>query len=386
MNYRLAKRPDPWIALTVFGLVLFGIVMIYSASIIIGHTDYGDDRYFVKSQFKAAILGFSAMIVMANIDYHKWKRWAGWMLGITYLLLISVFFFSKGEVNGAHRWILIAGQSFQPSEFAKLTFVIYISAWLAGKKDRLGDILGTFLPYLLVMGGIAVLMLMQPDFGTLTIILAPAIAIYFVAGLTWQQVLLSFGVIGLSVVAVLAGPHGQYRRERISTFLHPTQDVQGRDYHINNITIAIGSGGWQGLGFGESKQKRLFLPEPHTDSIFAIISEELGSVRSFLLILVYGFLIYRGLRIAAAADDLFGRYLAVGITTWFGFQAFINFGSMLQFVPLVGVPLPFVSYGGTNLLISLAAIGLLLNVSRYVDMEPVVALGKQKNNRKHGRA
>ena len=370
MASNFIKRGDPWLALTVFGLVLFGLLMIYSASIILGHTLHnGDDQYYVKRQLVFALAGFIAMIGLANIDYKIWQRWAGWTLILTFIALISVFLFSRGEINGAHRWIDLGGQSLQPSELTKLTFTIYVSAFLAARQDKLESMSGTFIPYLAVMAGIALLMLKEPDFGTLTIIVLPAIAIYLVAGLTWKQASVGVAILAVSLTAILTSP---YRRARVLTFLDPSQSSLGQSYQVQQIGIAVGSGGLFGLGFGESRQKRLFLPEPHTDSIFAIITEELGGVRASLLVLLFCFLIYRGYRVAMRCPDPFGRYVATGITTWFGFQAFINFGSMLHVVPLVGVPLPFISYGGTSLLISLASAGILLNISQHCEVQAEV--------------
>lgn len=371
------RKADIWLGITVFGLTIFGIIMIFSASVITGHIFFHDDFYFLKRQLIWAILGGVGVIVMANIEYHFWKQWAGWMLGITLLLLASVFLFKTQEINGAHRWIILFGQSFQPSELAKLTFIIYLSAWLVERKQEVGNIVHSFVPYLGVLLLISVLMLKEPDFGTLTIILVPAMAIYFVAGLTWKQIILGISILILGIGLSFTS---QYRRDRLNTFLHPTNDASGTSYHTKEIAIAIGSGGWRGLGFNESKQKRLFLPEPYTDSIFAVITEELGYFWSEVLILVYCFLLYRGYLIAVRSTDLFGKLLAVGITSWFGFQAFINLGSMVRLVPLVGVPLPFISFGGTNLVISLLAVGLLLNISRHGTIDEVVSrkVGKSK--------
>ncbi len=355
------QRADVPVTVTVVAMVLFGIVMIYSASVIIGLQLYGDPEIFFKKQIFSAILGLMAMIVMANIDYKVWAKWAGWMLGITIVLLLSVFLFSRGLINGAHRWIDIGPLNFQPSELAKLTFLMYLAAFLAKRQDRMKDITGTFLPFMGVLGLVSFLLLRQPDFGTMTVFFASASCVYLVAGMTWQQFALGAGTVGVALTAILAVP---YRRARILTFLNPGDQSQGVGWHIKNITYAIGSGGWFGLGFGASGQKRLFLPEPHTDSIFAVITEELGFVVAAVLILAYIFLAYRGYRIALRAQDTFGRLLAVGITSWFAFQAFLNLASMGHIIPLVGIPLPFISYGGTNLVISLAAIGVLLNISR----------------------
>lgn len=360
------RRSDVPLTVTVTALVLFGIVMIYSASVIVGYTQFGDPTFFFKKQIMSAVLGLIALIVTANINYRLWQKWAGVMFGVTVVLLLSVFFISKGEINGAHRWITFGGLSFQPSELAKLTFIMYISAWLTKRKAEMHDIIGTFLPFLLVVGAICVLVLKEPDFGTMSVFFTTAVAIYVVAGMTWSQLVLGASSVAIALTAILAAP---YRRARIVTFLDPSQDQSGIGWHVKNIAIAIGSGGWFGLGFGASVQKRLFLPEPHTDSIFAIITEELGFIVAFMVIAAFIFLAWRGYRIAMRTNDVFGRLLAVGITSWFAFQAFLNLASMAHVIPLVGIPLPFISYGGTNLIISLAAVGVLLNISRTADLD-----------------
>lgn len=356
------RRSDITLTITVISLVLFGVVMVYSASVILGYTVYHDPQIFFRKQLLTGLIGLSLMAVLANVDYRIWKKWAGWLLGITIMLLLSVFLFTRGEINGAHRWIELGGLSFQPSELAKLTFLMYAAEFLSKRQDRMRDIIGTFLPFVAVLGFISFLLLKQPDFGTLSVFFVSAVSVYLVAGMTWPQFILGFTAVAVSASAILAVP---YRRARIITFLDPTQDTSGISWHAQNIAIAIGSGGWFGLGFGASVQKRLFLPEPHTDSIFAIISEELGVVVALLLIGAFLLLTYRGYRIALRAQDTFGRLLGVGITSWLAFQAFFNLASMAHIVPLVGVPLPFISYGGTNLVISLAAVGVLLNISRY---------------------
>jgi len=355
------QRPDIVLLISIISVVLFGVIMIYSASVIVGLTDYNDPKYFFKRQIIWAILGIISMAITANIDYRVWKKWAGSLLVITLVLLLSVFLFSKGAVNGAHRWIGVGTLSFQPSELAKFTFVVYISAWLCKQQEKIGSLIETFLPFLGMLAVISVLMLMEPDFGTLSIMLVSAISVFTVAGMTWQELIAGFGALAVSLSAILAVP---YRRNRILTFFNPQNDTSGISYQVKNIAIAIGSGGWFGVGYGASAQKRLFLPEPHTDSIFAVITEELGFVIATAVVAVFLLILYRGYRIAAQAQDTFGRLLAIGITSWFAFQAFINLASMLHLVPLVGVPLPFISYGGTNLVISLAAVGVLLNISR----------------------
>lgn len=363
------QRTDLGLTVTVITLVLFGIVMIYSASVILGYTAFGDSQLFFRKQIISALIGIVAMIAAANFPYRHWQTWAGWMFGATLVLLVSVFFFSRGEINGAHRWIEVGGFSFQPSELAKLTFLIYIAAWFARREHQMRDIVGTFLPFLGIVGVLSFLLLRQPDFGTLMVFFLAASAVYLVAGMTWPQFFIGAGVTAAAIAGILAEP---YRRQRVITFLDPSRDPSGIGWHVENIMIAIGSGGWFGLGFGASGQKRLFLPEPHTDSIFAVITEELGFVVAALVIVAFIILAYRGYKIALRSPDTFGRLLAVGITSWFAFQAFLNLASMAHIIPLVGVPLPFVSYGGTNLIVSLAAVGILLNISAHGRDVPTV--------------
>ncbi len=361
-SYQMPGKSDRVLGLTVFGLVLFGIVAVYSASSVVAALPpFNNPTLFVTRQVLYAGLGIVGMMVAAGIDYKTWQRNAGWMLILTFALLCSVFFFSRGEINGAHRWINLGPINFQPSELAKFTLIAYTSAWLVKQRDHIGT-LSVFGVFLAILALISALMLAQPDFGTLVILLVPAIAVYLVAGMNWKQMI--FGLV-LAAVALggiaIAAP---YRLERVTTFLHPEKDTTGAAYHVKNIEIAVGTGGVTGLGFGNSKQKRRFLPEPYTDSIFAVITEELGFIRATLLAAVLIFVACRGLLIAYAVDEPFGKLMAVGISVWFGFQTIMNLAAMLHLVPLVGVPLPFISYGGTNLVISLSAVGVLLNISK----------------------
>lgn len=362
-NTSTRHRLDPWLLVIIIAMTLFGIVMIYSASVVVARNIFDDGALFIKKQAFAAFVGIITLIIASSIDYRTWQKYAGGMLIVTFVLLVSVFFLSKGEINGAHRWISIAGQSFQPSELAKLTLIIYLSGWLTQRKDEMHSITQTFLPFLAIMAVVSFLMLKEPDFGTLAIMLAASAAVYFTAGMDWKQIIL--GVLVAIVAFTGIAMSSEYRRARVMTFLRPHEDTSNASYHVYNIGVAVGSGGAWGLGFGESRQKRGFLPEPQTDSIFAVISEELGSLRSVLVILAFAVLAWRGLRIASLVEDRFGQLMATGITVWFIFQAFMNLGAMLQVIPLVGVPLPFISYGGTNLVISMLAVGILLNISKH---------------------
>jgi cell division protein FtsW len=373
------KRIDVVLAAAIVAAVVFGIVMIYSASVIIGYNTYSDPQYFFKRQIIWAILGLIAMIITANVDYRSWKKYAGIMLGVTFVLLMSVFIF-RTKINGAHRWISLGSSlTFQPSELAKFSMLVYLSAWLVKQREKIGSFRHTFLPYLGLVVAFGVLMLLEPDFGTFSIMAAMAVGIYFLAGMTFQQMVAMGAAIVAGVTVILIEP---YRRARLTTFFTSNVDTSklAADYHIKNILIAIGSGGWFGLGYGNSGQKRLFLPEPHTDSIYAIIVEELGFVTGIALVLFYVFFLWRGFRIVMRTEDLFGKLMAAGLTMWIGFQAFINLASMLHLIPLTGVPLPFISYGGTNLLISMAAMGVLLNISREAtgDAKPEKPAVKQR--------
>ncbi len=363
------RKLDTPLAIGIVSLVLFGVVMIYSASIIVSLDNTSDPQFYFKRQLMWVVLGLILMAVASVTDYRNWEKLAKWMLPACLILLLSVFVLGKADViNGAQRWINLGFFSFQPSEVVKLLFSVYLAAWFAQRKEevRSWNTFGTFMGVVTV---ISLLMLRQPDFGTLTVIIVAAISIYVVAGMTWKQAVAGGLILIIGAAAALSVP---YRRERVLTFLNPERDQSGASYQVKNISIAVGSGGWFGLGFGQSGQKRLFLPEPHTDSIFAIVVEELGFIVGALLVLAIFFVIYRCYRVALRAPDDFSRYLATGITTWFAYQSFLNLSAMLQLVPLKGLPLPFISYGGSYLLVTMVAAGVLLNISRHTTEGPVL--------------
>ncbi len=367
------RKLDAALAIGIVGLVLFGVVMIYSASIIVSLDNTSDPQFYFKRQLIWVILGLGLMAVTSLIDYRTWQKVSKWMLPASLVLLLSVFVLSKGDINGAQRWINLGFFSFQPSEVVKLLFCVYLSAWFAQHRSEVAT-WRTFGTFMGVVAVISLLMLSQPDFGTLTVILVSALAIYIVAGMTWKQAVAGGLILLIGVAAALSVP---YRRERVRTFLNPERDQSGAAYQVKNISIAIGSGGWFGLGFGQSGQKRLFLPEPHTDSIFAIVVEELGFIVGALLVLAILFVIYRCYRVAMRAPDDFSRFLATGITTWLAYQSFLNLAAMLQLVPLKGLPLPFISYGGSYLLITMTAAGVLLSISRHTTDVPTYQPVKQ---------
>lgn len=364
MKYFKTKRPDYNLAIIVFALVIFGLVMIFSASSIISYEKFGkNDAYLIKQLISLA-LGFVAWVFFQSIDYHVFRKIAGWLLLFTFLLLILVFIPQiNHEGRGVYRWINIGNFAFQPSELAKLTLILYLAAWFERIGKDIKSFFKSFLPFSLLMLVLSILMIKQPDFGTLTVLIGVSAIIYFLAGAA--TIYLVFGGISLFTILAFLIKIAPYRMARITAFLNPENDTLGIAYHVRNAIIAIGSGGLFGLGFGQSRQKHLFLPEAHTDSIFAIICEELGFIRILFLIAAFIYLAYRGYRIAKYAPDTFGRLVASGITAWFIFQTFINVAGITGLLPFTGVPIPFISYGGTSLVVSLAAVGILLNISKY---------------------
>ena len=364
MNSR-KQHSDFWLSLAVFGLLVFGLIMIYSVSkyYSLEVTDGRTDKLFLIRQFFSVIIGLVVWIVFQAIDYRFWRRFTAWMLYGTVFLLMLPLILAPFGIGYGGRWVDLGITTFQPAELAKLTFILYLAGWFAGKGEDSKKIQKLFLPFSLIVGFIALLMLIQKDLGTLAVFVMVAAGIFVVAGAALYQLVMggAFGAF-LLWLAVKLEP---YRMERLLTFLNPENNALGSGYHIKNALIAIGSGGLWGLGFGQSKQKYLYLPEAHTDSIFAIISEELGLVRAVLILIIFVFITMRGIKIARSAPDMFSRLAAIGITTWFFSQMFINIAAMVSLIPLTGIPLPLISSGGSSLIFLLAGIGILNNISKY---------------------
>jgi cell division protein FtsW len=357
-------KPDYLLALIVFLMCLFGIIMISSASIVISAERFGSDFYYVSHQIIAFVVGLIALLVGYFIDYRFWRKYSLILFLITIIMLIGVFIPGIGkELGGAHRWLNFGKFLFQPSELVKLTFIIYFASWLEKKGEGVRDFSSGFLPFIFLMVVLGFLIMSQPDLGTLSVIILTAVVIFFVAGARYTH--LGLATISALIFFVILVKLAPYRMQRFLVFLNPNQQTLGAAYHINQALIAIGSGGWWGLGFGQSKQKYLYLPQPHIDSIFAIIAEELGFLRASLVLLAYLFIGVRGFKIAREAPDHFAKYLAIGITSWIVLQAFINIAAMLNLVPLTGITLPFISYGGSSLIVTLLAVGILLNISKF---------------------
>ncbi|MDE2025372.1 MAG: cell division protein FtsW [Patescibacteria group bacterium] len=350
------KRLDVILLICVILVTLFGFFMIYDASSFISFRDFGNKYHYVKDQSLWMIFGFIGMIFFSKFDYHKLYNFALPMLVIALGLLLAVFLPGIGlGVLGAHRWINLRITVLQPAEFVKLTLAIYLAAWFSSKER------GKFLSFILLLGLVIGLVMLEPDMGTAIIILSEALILFFLSGGN----LLYFGLLApfLAVAGFILILLEPYRAKRLSTFLDPS-GTSGASYHVRQILIALGSGGFAGVGIGNSLQKYAYLPENTTDSIFAIIAEELGFIGSTILLFVLVVIVWRGMLIATRAKDLFGKYLASGIVAFLAMQMIINLGAQTALIPLTGVPLPFISYGGSALIVDLCSIGILLNIGR----------------------
>ena len=349
-----------------FGLlILFGLIMLSSAGTAVGFENYNDSYHFIKEQLlKGFLPGLLLLLILSKINYQYWKKFSLPFLIISVILLIVVFIPGIGATFGTARsWIQIFGFSIQPAEIVKLTFLLYLATWLE-KRGAHGvkDLYNGFLPFIILIGIISALIMKQPDMGTLSIIIFMSLAVYFASGAKIKHVVGLVTVGGLGMYYLIT--NSAYREARFTTFLHPELDPQGIGYHINQAFLAVGSGGWFGRGFGHSRQKFLFLPETTGDSIFAVIGEELGFIVCLLLIALFVFLMIRGFKIGRNSIDQFGRLVTVGIISWLIFQAFFNIASMIGLLPMTGIPLPFISYGGTAMMIGMAAIGIVINISK----------------------
>lgn len=364
-----SKKIDKTLLTLVLILLAFGLVMIASAGVIYSETRFADAYYFFKHQlFYGVIPGIFVLYMFSRIDYHFWKKISVLFFFVSVIFLIMVFVPGVGNrIYGASRWIQLGPFSFQPSEMAKLSIIIYLAAWLESRGiHRIKDIYEGLLPFLGIMALIGFLIIKQPDTGTLGVIVLTSMAIFFVSGASMKHIF-SLGGVGVLMLWILVKVE-PYRLDRISTFLDPGADPQGIGYQINQALLAIGSGGLFGVGLGHSRQKFNYLPEPVGDSIFAIIGEELGMIGAMALVILFVALAMRGIKIAKNSPDVFGKLLATGVTMWMVLQAFINISANVALVPLTGIPLPFISYGGTSLVFLMAGVGILLNISKHTKL------------------
>lgn len=356
---------DKILIMNVLLLTVFGLVMISSASVVVSYNRYGNNYYYLIHQFLYGFVpGLVLMLMASRTDYRKFKDQAPLFLIATIFLLLLPFVPGIGtDIRDTRSWIVIAGMSFQPAELAKLTLIIYLAAWLEERKKKLNDFSQGFMPFLMILALVAIPLIKQPDIGTLVSISAISFAMYFVAGAGISYILILAGGGILAVMALIK--IAPYRMNRLTTFLHPELDPQGIGYQINQSLLALGSGGLFGVGLGHSRQKFNYLPEPIGDSIFAVTGEELGLAGLAVLMLLFVLFAKRGFSIASSTKDDFGKFIAVGITAWVTFQAIMNIGAITSLLPLTGIPLPFISYGGSALMALLTGVGVLLSVSRF---------------------
>ena len=349
---------------TVLLLVAVGTVMIYSASSYYAMFTYGDSMFFLKKQLMLVPLGFFAMMFMMGFDYHKIKTYSVWVLLACIPLLFAVFFFP--DVNGAQRWIKLGPLSFQPSDLTKYAVVIFLAMGLEAKGEGLKKFWTGIVPYLGVSGIFAALILAEKNLSIASVIMIVTFIMLFVAGAKDKHL---FGVVAPAMIAAATffTISSDYRKARLLNFIDTWKDAAGNGYQLIQSFYALGAGGITGLGLGQSRQKTLYMPEPHNDFIFSIIGEELGLIGCICIIALFLVFIWRGINIALKAKDTYGTLLAVGITSVIAVQCLINIAVVTGSMPVTGVPLPFISYGGTSLVINMTAMGILLNISRQTE-------------------
>lgn len=358
-SHKTHRTPADWLLVGItIAVSLFGLLMVYDSSVSIAIRDFGNQYYYLTEQVKWLGIGYVVFFLCSLMDYRIWRKAALPMLLATIVLLVIVFVPGVGiKALGARRWINFGFFVLQPAELAKLSLLIYLSAWFSGKER------GRLAPFLVLLGLVLGLIICEPDLGTAIIILSSAMFLYFYSGapMTHFLLLLPLLILGTGALSIVS----PYRFRRLVTFFNPESDPQGASYHIRQALIALGSGGLFGVGIGQSRQKFEYLPEANTDSIFAIIGEEFGFIGATVLIILFVCIIWRGFAIARRIEDPFGRLLACGITTWIGLQVMMNIAAMVALIPLTGVPLPLISYGGSGLIIVLAALGIVTNISRH---------------------
>lgn len=372
LRQRPFHRPDYFLGLLVLALIAIGMIVIYSTGSIANFNITGgssDRNSFFYNQLINLAIGIGGWIIASRIKYDKWKAYSPYLLGISLFLMLLVLVPALStHVNGASRWVRIGSIGFQPAEFLKLSLVLWLAGWLDDNRTKLRSIKQGLVPVMLVLTITAILsIVIQRDMGTGLVLLGAGMAVFFVSDAPlWIFSMGMGGFIGGAGLLVAIFP---YRLARLASFFNHTDDVTGADYHINQALIAMGSGGVLGRGLGNSLQSYGYLPESTNDSIFAIVGEQFGLWGTLLVVSLFGGLAWRGLRICREAPDRLSRMIATGIVSWLIIQALINMMAMLSLIPLTGIPLPFISYGGTSLIASLVAVGILQNISRYTERE-----------------
>jgi len=356
------RKADRVLFLTACGLLCAGVVMVYSASAVLALERYGQPLFYLVKQGAGALVGLVLLSVLMHVDYQTWRQRSVVLGGLGAVAVLLVATLVSPAINGAHRWLVVGGVTFQPSEIAKVIAIIFTAFWLDRNMDRIDD-RRCLLPIGLVVGGLALLILRQPDLGTaFTLVLIVAVMV-FSAGLRYRY-LIGAAALALPLLAYELLTK-EYRMRRLFSWLDPWEDPTGDGFQLLQSLIAVGSGGWLGQGLMGGDQKKFFLPEPHTDFIYAVIAEELGFVGATIVVLAFCVIAWRGLAIAARAEDRFGAFLAIGLTAMIAFQALVNLSVVVGVLPTKGIPLPLVSAGVSSLLTSLIGVGILLNVSQH---------------------
>jgi len=363
----MAKRVsvDRWLFAVTLLLVVAGLVMVFSASAIIAKEKYGSETEFLLRQAIYAAVGLAAMAVFMHLDYRKLNRPAlvFTTLGVTSLFLVVVFFLDRS--HHTHRWIRLGILSFQPSELAKPAIILFMAHFLERRMRSITDLRHTILPAIAPTVVFSLLIVAEPDLGTAMTCVFITAAILYICGMEMKYYLWAAALSAPALYVLLF--RTAWRARRMTAFMNPFDDPQGAGFHIIQSLIAVGTGGVTGLGLMEGKQKLFYLPEPQTDFIFAVVSEELGLIGAFCIVAAFAFFCYRGMRAAWRTRDNFARLVAVGVTAMVGIQAFFNISVVLALLPTKGIPLPFVSYGGSSLIITLASVGVLLNITQHTD-------------------
>lgn len=360
---RMKRHVDYFLLAITLTLLAAGLLIVFSASMVISQKNFGTPYYYLLRQGISALIGLGGLVILQAVPYKTWKKLALPLLVISLLLVSAVFMPQLGLTSGgARRWLNLGPLSIQPSEILKLSLILYLASWLDKKKAQTKNFTSAFIPFLVIVGVVATLLALQPDIGTLVVIGISATILYFLGGGKISQIVtfIILAAVGLGIIVQTA----PYRLNRFLVFLNPALDPQGIGYHLNQALIAIGSGGFFGRGFGQSIQKFNYLPEPIGDSVFAVIVEEFGFLGGLALAALFFAFFIRTIVVARRAPDFFSKILVAGLSSIITIQALINMAAISGLLPLTGIPLPFISYGGTSLVITLAMVGIMLNVSK----------------------
>ena len=366
LSDRIKHKPDYQLLVCVGVMVPFGLVMVYSSSFVEGFTYYNNGMYYLLRQLFAACVGTIGLLIAQRISYRWWRTNALRLFVASLVLLFLTSFIlpaSITEVNGSRSWIRLGFFSVQPSEFVKLTLLVYLASWLSRRGTRMTNLFTGVLPFAVVIGLVTAMIMVGKDLGTTTVVVVVSAMVYFVAGASIVH--LAFATFVGFIMFLVAINLAAYRLERINAWLDPFAYYSGAGFQPIHALYAMASGGLFGTGLGQSRQKYLWLPQSYTDTILAIIGEELGLIGTLFVVGCFVFLAYRGFKIASAAPNTFAALLATGLTLWLVFQAIINLAVVTTLVPFTGITLPFLSYGGTSLMVSMVAVGILLNISKY---------------------